>query len=322
MPNPSYESVCRGVAEFKKSGSNFIFAIGGGSAIDVAKCIKLYSSMDENENYLKQEVVPNDVELLSIPTTAGTGSESTKFAVIYYNGEKQSVSDESIIPGTVLFDSSLLESLPIYQKKATMLDALSHSIESMWSINSNKESRQYSKEALKIILENMNKYLEGDNSVNEKMLYASNLAGKAINITQTTAGHAMCYKLTGIYKIAHGHAAALINSVLYPYMVENIEKCVDSRGKDYLLNIFEELSEILGLELYDSTNFLNLLLDRLDLYNIDINSDDIDTLVLSVNTSRLKNNPVKLNENDIREIYFKLFNEIEMRKNHGSKRTY
>lgn len=320
VPNPSYESVCKGVEYFKKSQSNTIFAIGGGSAIDVAKCIKLYSNMSENVNYLKQEVVPNDVELLSIPTTAGTGSESTKFAVIYYKGEKQSISDESIIPKAVLFDPSLLDTLPLYQKKATLLDALSHSMESIWSVNSNQQSKQYAKRAISIILENIDRYLKGDNSVNENMLYASNLAGKAINITQTTAGHAMCYKLTSLYKISHGHAAALINSVLYPYMLENIDNCIDKRGKEYLLNTFIELSETLGLELNESIIFLNTLLDKLKLFDISINEDDIDVLVHSVNTTRIKNNPVKLTEDDIREIYLRLFDEIEKRKSYGSKR--
>ena len=92
---------------------------------------------------------------MAMPTTAGTGSEATKYAVIYYNGEKQSINDESIIPSTVLFDSSILDSLPSYQKKATVLDAFSHSIESMWSINSTKESKEYSKEALTLIIENL-----------------------------------------------------------------------------------------------------------------------------------------------------------------------
>ena len=115
--------------------------------------------------------------------------------------------------------------MPLYQKKATTLDALSHAIESYWSINSNDESKKYSMEAIKIILNNFNKYLDGDNSVNKDMLYAANLAGKAINITATTAGHAMCYKLTSLYNIAHGHAAMLVNSELLPYMMDNIDKC-------------------------------------------------------------------------------------------------
>ena len=88
-PNPTYESVRKGVEIFKKNKCEYIIAIGGGSSMDVAKCIKLYSNMDDTKNYLDQEIVLNDVKLLAIPTTAGTGSEATKYAVIYYNNEKK-----------------------------------------------------------------------------------------------------------------------------------------------------------------------------------------------------------------------------------------
>ena len=147
-PNPLYESVEKGVGLFRRNRCDSIIAVGGGSAMDVAKCIKLYSNMDSGENYLKQAIVPNDVPLLAVPTTAGTGSEATRFAVIYYNGEKQSVADESCIPSVVLMDPSVLKTLPGYQKKSTMLDALCHAIESFWSVNSTEESRAYSGQAI------------------------------------------------------------------------------------------------------------------------------------------------------------------------------
>ena len=320
-PNPTYESVCNGVELFKQSGSNYIFAIGGGSAMDVAKCIKLYSTLDSNDNYLKQKLEKNDVNLLAVPTTAGTGSEATKYAVIYYNGEKQSVTHDNCIPSVVLFDSSMLETLPIYQKKATVLDALSHSFESLWSVNSTDESKKYANKAIDIIVNNFNSYLDGNNNVNEIMLYASNLAGKAINITQTTAGHAMCYKLTSLYGISHGHAAALVNSELLPYMINNINNCCDSRGEYYLRKVFWNLGLILKLEnVNELCDYLRNLLDSLNLYDVEFNYDDIDLLVDSVNVTRLKNNPVELSKNDIREIYLNIFSQIEKRRTkNGSK---
>ena len=121
--NPLYESVVEGVRLVKESGAKIIIAVGGGSAMDVAKCIKLYSNMDPSKNYLEQEIVPNDVILLAVPTTAGTGSEATRYAVIYYEGKKQSVADYSIIPSVVLFDESALETLPLYQKKVDSIIA-------------------------------------------------------------------------------------------------------------------------------------------------------------------------------------------------------
>ena len=314
LPNPTYESVVEGVKRFKESKSNFIVAVGGGSAIDVAKCIKLYANMDENKNYLEQEIISNDISILAVPTTAGTGSEATKYAVIYYNGEKQSISSESCIPKYVLFDSTALKTLPLYQKKATMIDALSHSMESYWSINSTIESQEYSIKALELIIDNYEGYLNSEDEACEKMLQAANIAGKAINITQTTAGHAMCYKLTSLYGIAHGHAAGLVNSELFPYMIRNIDKCRDNRGKDYLNKTFNYLNQIL-----ENEDFLRNLLKKLDLYNVDIKEEDIDILVNSVNTTRLKNNPVLLEKSDITVVYKKILDRIKKGSKYGSK---
>ena len=314
QPNPSYESVCEGIKLFKKSKSNYILAIGGGSSLDVAKCIKLFATLDPKTNYLEQEFKDNDITLIAVPTTAGTGSEATRYAVIYYQNKKQSVTHNSIVPSVVLFDSKMLDSLPLYQKKATVLDALSHAIESFWSVNSTDESKKYSREAIEIINKYFDDYLSGDNTVNKNMLEAANLAGKAINITQTTAGHAMCYKLTSLYGISHGHAACLINSFLLPFMVEHLDKCIDPRGKEYLSDVFNELVSVFNLNnLTDLKEHLGKLLDVLDLYDVKVNEKDLDELVSSVNLDRLKNNPIKLDKEDIYEIYHSLFEKIEKR---------
>lgn len=306
-PNPLYESVEKGVILFNESGCSSIIAVGGGSAMDIAKCIKLYSNMDKSKNYLEQTVIPNDIKLLAIPTTAGTGSESTRYAVIYFNGEKQSVSDISCIPSTVLFDASVLETLPEYQKKSTMMDALCHALESYWSINSNKESQIYSKAAIETILANKNAYLANSESGNINMLKAANLAGKAINITETTAGHAMCYKLTSLYGIAHGHAAALCVSKLFPYMLSNIEKCVDPRGVDYLLSVFEKIAEAMGcMDSKAAVLKFNNILDSLSLEIPKPEEKDYKILKNSVNLVRLKNNPVELSTEAVDSLYHQI----------------
>ena len=141
--NPDYSSVVKGEQLFIESKCDCIAAIGGGSSIDVAKCIKLYFGLDSSKNYLHQIPIPNTIPFFVAPTTAGTGSEATKYAVIYYNGEKQSITHETCIPSAVLFDPTVLHTLPVYQRKATMLDAFCHAIEAFWSINSTKESKTY-----------------------------------------------------------------------------------------------------------------------------------------------------------------------------------
>lgn len=303
-PNPLYESVVEGVDVFRRLECDAIVAVGGGSAIDVAKCIKLYSNMSSDKNYLDQMIIPNDLKLIAVPTTAGTGSESTSFAVIYYKGEKQSVSDRSCIPSAIMLNASLLSTLPEYQRKVTMLDAFCHAIESFWSVNSTEESREFSKKAIQSILKNVDAYLKNEDSGNQEMLKAANIAGKAINITQTTAGHAMCYKLTSLYKIAHGHAAALCVSKLWPYMLLNIDKCIDPRGKEYLANIFKEIAHVMGCDSADEAiaKFQELL-DKMEMFAPNPQGCDFDILKTSVNLVRLKNNPVRLCIEDIDNIY-------------------
>lgn len=306
-PNPLYESVVEGVKVLNEEDCKLIVAVGGGSAMDVAKCIKLYSNLDCDQNYLKQSIVPNDIILMAVPTTAGTGSEATRFAVIYYNGEKQSVSDYSCIPSTVVIDPTVLESLPLYQKKATMLDALCHATESFWSVNSTEESRELSTKAIQMVLQYYPGYLGNTEDGNVGMLRASHIAGKAINITQTTAGHAMCYKLTSLYGIAHGHAAALCVSNLFPFMVENTDRCIDVRGKFWLNRMFEELATAYGCEnAIQAAEKFNELLLRLKLEVPTPNPEDYTQLKNSVNPVRLKNNPVELDEKAIELLYHQI----------------
>lgn len=306
-PNPLYESVVEGVELFHSAHCDSIIAVGGGSAIDVAKCIKLYSNMNNSENYLKQNIVANDIKFLAVPTTAGTGSEATRYAVVYYNGEKQSVSDYSCIPSAVLFDSSVLKTLPEYQKKSTMMDALCHAIESFWSVNSNDESQSYSENAIKSILKYKDAYLYNSEDGNTEMLKAANIAGKAINITQTTAGHAMCYKLTSLYGIAHGHAAALCVSKLFPYMVKNIDRCIDPRGSEYVKSIFMRIAKSMGCsDEKEACVKFESIIKSLSLEVPQAEYGDYEVLKTSVNPVRLKNNPIKLDVEAIDDLYHQI----------------
>ncbi len=310
QPNPLYSSVVEGVKEFSDNKCDGIIAIGGGSAIDVAKCIKLYCNMDGDGcdgSYLNQTIKPNNIPFLAMPTTAGTGSEATRYAVIYFEGKKQSVSDYSAIPETVLMDSSVLKTLPIYQKKATMMDAFCHAIESYWSVNSTDESKKYSKKAIELVLEHKDGYLNNTEEGNSGMLLAANVAGKAINITQTTAGHAMCYKITSLFGVAHGHAAILCDRILFPWMIQNTDKCIDHRGDKYLKNVFEEIAISMGCEsVFEAAQKINDIFDELGLDIPSASDEQYKELVVSVNPDRLKNNPIQLDEDDIEQLYKKI----------------
>lgn len=315
-PNPTYESVVEGVSLFRKNDCNFMIAVGGGSAMDVAKSIVLFSGMEgngEDGSFLKQltdgyDYAESYIPILAIPTTAGTGSEATRFAVIYYDGMKQSVAHDLILPEYVLLRSELLKDLPVNQRKATAMDALCHSIESFWSVNSTKESREIAEKAISIILNNLSGYIMGDEEASAKMLKASNLAGKAINITQTTAGHAMCYQLTHLYGLSHGYAAALCVKALWPYMRSHTHLCADQRGTEYLWTIFKRLDELFGGA--ESAIIFAEIVDSLELERPVLkDSKQLDILVKSVNPDRLRNNPVILDEDAIKKIYIKIMEE-------------
>ncbi|MBR1766792.1 MAG: phosphonoacetaldehyde reductase, partial [Bacteroidales bacterium] len=220
--NPLYEDVVKGVDMFNAYHCDALVAVGGGSTIDVAKCIKLFCRMNPAENYFAQDFADSGVPLVAIPTTAGTGSESTRYAVVYYRGEKQSITHGSLIPDYAILDSSLLATLPLYQKKCTMLDALCQGIESLWSVNSTDESMRYAKLAIEGIMYNWREYIEhNDATAARHIMTAANHAGQAINISQTTAPHAMSYKLSSLYGVPHGHAVALCLPEVWLYMLEN-----------------------------------------------------------------------------------------------------
>lgn len=302
-PNPTFESVINGLDLFVKTDCSLIVAIGGGSTIDVAKCIKLFSGVDNALEYVKNNCAVNcdkinGIPLIALPTTAGTGSESTKHAVIYYNGVKQSISHQSIIPNYVILEPSVLKSLPLYQKKCTMLDALCQAIESWWSVNSTEESREYSKTAVNLIIGNYKDYIFNFNAdAAKQIMLAANYAGRAINITQTTAAHAMSYKITSTYKFPHGHAVAVCLSVVWEYMISHTFDCIDTRGQAYLENVFSEIPV--------DVNWFKSLMIELEMSNpVSVNrQSEIETLTQSVNPIRLKNNPVFLSKETLKNMY-------------------
>lgn len=306
-PNPLYEDVCKGVDLFQNAKCDTILAVGGGSSLDVAKCIKLYCQMDKDKLYLEQEYKDTGVKLIAIPTTAGTGSESTRYAVIYYDGKKQSVTHNSIIPDVAILEHKVLKTLPVYQKKCTMMDALCQGIESWWSVNSTDESKKLSKEAVETIMRWWHEYIfENTDASAEAIMHAANLAGQAICITQTTAPHAFSYKITSLYKLPHGHAVAVGLPVIWEYMVGNMGKCIDSRGQEYLNCVFNEIAKAMGCQTpTEAIAKFRQMIEEMDLKNpvAENREEELEVLSTSVNPVRLKNNPVEITGIVSNELY-------------------
>ena len=305
--NPLYEDICKGVDLFNQEKCDVILAIGGGSAIDTAKCIKLFCHMDPDCVYLEQAYENTEVPLIAMPTTAGTGSESTKHAVCYYRGNKQSISHSSIVPNYAVLEPLLLKNLSVYQKKCTMMDAFCQACESWWSVNSSTESIEYSREAIKLILNHKDSYLnQNDLDAAARIQLGANYAGKAINITATTAPHAMSYKLTSLYKLPHGHAVALCFPQVWNYMNAHLDQCIDSRGAVYLNDVFADMAVALGCESADeAVQWFHSWIQELELGKpkAEHREVELDILADSVNPVRLKNNPVKLSREIMREMY-------------------
>lgn len=305
-PNPLYEQVCKGIEIYNQEQCELIVAVGGGSTIDVAKCIKLYCRMDSSVNYLKQETFDSGIILIAIPTTAGTGSESTRHAVIYYEGAKQSISHPSIVPDYAVLEPSVLKTLPVYQKKCTMLDALCQAIESWWSVNSTDESIGYAKKAIEAIKANWEEYVfENTDNAAEKIMQAANDAGRAINITATTAAHAMSYKITSLYQFPHGHAVAVCMPEVWEYMLQHTENCIDGRGEEYLETTLAQIARTIDLPYFKG------MVEKLEMnYPSTENKEaDLEVLAASVNPVRLKNNPVALSAEVLREMYGRIIYE-------------
>lgn len=313
-PNPLYEQVCNGIELLKTSNCDTILAVGGGSAIDVAKCIKLaVLSECGNEAIIPPLVskrLPIDGEkilFIAIPTTAGTGSESTHNAVMYYEGAKQTVTNDGVLPDYAVLEPSVLKTLPLYQKKCTMMDALCQGIESWWSVNSTEESYEYSRKTIELIMANWRKYIfENDDEAAKQILLAANYGGRAINITQTTAAHAFSYKITSLYKLPHGHAVAVCLPEIWKYMIGHMDKCIDRRGQDYLTGIFDLISKTMGCE--NPTQAIaafRQMMKEMELNNPAAKNreEELEVLSTSVNPVRLKNNPIALNVMSINELY-------------------
>ena len=308
-PNPLYDDVCKGVDIFNITQCDTILAVGGGSSLDVAKCIKLYCKMSKDKLYLEQEYKDTGVELIAIPTTAGTGSESTRYAVIYYDGKKQSVTHDSIIPDIAILEPKVLKTLPLYQKKCTMLDALCQGIESWWSVNSTDESKMLSKQAVETIMKWWREYIfENTDESAEQIMQAANLAGQAICITQTTAAHAFSYKITSLYKLPHGHAVAVCMAEIWEYMLSRPEKCIDPRGQQYLEQVYKDIACAFGVEdPYAARDIFTCMLKDMEIAGPVSDSSyrlsELTLLASSVNPIRLRNNPIELDEPTIRFLY-------------------
>lgn len=307
-PNPRFEDMVSAAQLFKDNNCDFMIGAGGGSVLDSAKMIKLLVT-NNAETALTEPMSDNNIGFFAIPTTSGTGSEATRYSIFYVNeNEKYSITHSGFLPDYVMLDASFLNTVPLYQRKCTCLDALCHAIESYWNVKSTDESKAYAKTAIEIFVNSKDAYMNNIDAGNYGMMLASYLAGKAIDITSTTSAHAMCYNITINCHTAHGHSVSANLKEIWKYMNEHNEVVNDSRGRAYVLKTLDELGIMLGgRNSADGAEIFEKLYNEFQLENPAADEALVDTFAESVNPSRLLNNPTTLKQSDVLKIYRKVF---------------
>lgn len=307
-PNPRFEDMIAAAELFKRNKCKFIIGAGGGSVLDSAKMIKLLVT-NSAETALTQPMQSNNIGFLAIPTTAGTGSEATRYSIFYVNeNEKHSITHDDFLPDYVILNEEFLKTVPPYQRQCTCMDALCHAIESYWNVKSNKESREYAERAIRLFVQNKDGYIANQPEANRGMLMASYYAGKAINITSTTSAHAMCYNITINCGTAHGHSVAVNLAEIWDYMNVHNEQINDARGRNFVLKTFDELGILLGgRNSADGARIFRALIEEFGLYTPKAESAQVLSFAENVNADRLLNNPTTLLSADVTEIYKRVF---------------
>ena len=309
--NPKIKDVKKGLRIAKKNKTNLIIAIGGGSVLDMAKLIKgCFNAVASVENIIKgfSKIKDPRIPLIAIPTTAGSGSESTHFAVAYIGNNKYSVADQCLLPEKVILDGALSLSATKYQKACNVLDALAQAIESMWAVNSTSQSKKNSIKAISMCIECIPEYVSNSQNyeIAQKMLEASNLAGQAINISKTTAPHAWSYGISINHGVPHGHAVWLTLPKIFEI---HAEYSIKNSSLQELKEIMSKLKSLFNISSNDMIldyfySFLSSIDIKHDLVNdFKLSKNQRLNLSNSVNQERLLNNPVNFNKEHINSIF-------------------
>lgn len=235
VPNPTIDCIEEALDMYISEGCKGIIAFGGGSVMDCAKVVgarsvKPNQSVEKMKGLLK--VGKKLPLLIAIPTTAGTGSETTLAAVITDSKThyKYPINDFNLIPQYAVLDSSLTLGLPKGLTATTGMDALTHAIEAYIGKSTTKKTRTCALEACKLIFENLPKaYTNGkDKDARQNMLRASYLAGVAFTRSYVGYVHAIAHSLGGKYGVPHG----LANAIILPYMLNEYDKSAHKKLKE------------------------------------------------------------------------------------------
>ncbi len=302
---PTQEILLAGIAKLKDFGAEAILAIGGGSAIDFAKAMKAFAgvrdvnSIDVVTEYLsKKRVFTKDstVDIIAVPTTAGTGAEVTQWATIwdYQRRCKYSIDMDILKPDMAIIVPDLAAVADRALTITTGLDSMAHAMEAYWSRKTSSLVRQLARNSIELTLQYLEKVLnEPENLVwREKQCLASVLSGLAFSMTRTTASHSISYPLTMHYNISHGIAVAMTLAQVAEYNSGMFPE------EEELLALFQKYG---GIRNYLEKICGNTVSLRLHGYGIE-EADLKDIAEASFTLGRMDNNPREMSKEIVEEI--------------------
>ena len=289
--NPSLETIEKAYRDNLDKNIDFILAVGGGSAIDAAKAMAI---LFKNQISAKEILSLKDLEgipVIAVPTTAGTGSETTPYSILtlHEEGTKRNIG-QSIFPQIAFLDARYTLNMPYTITTSTAADVFTHLTEGYLNTNANLISDTLAEKGLQLFGECLNSLRLKDCSieVREKLLLASSLAGMVISQTGTGLPHSMGYPLTYEKGLPHGIA----NAILYP-------------GYLRIFKNTEKLQKLLALIRVDSIDALSeALIEILD-FHISLTDKEIKKYVEGIlsNEKKLKNHPERVTRDDLVFIY-------------------
>ncbi len=310
-PEPELEQVQDCIDVYRAEACDAVFAVGGGSALDIAKCVAALAGQTGaiHEFVGTDKIQSRDIPLIVIPTTSGTGSEVTNIAILSdtANKMKQGIVSDYLLPDVAIVSPVMSVSCPASVTAASGVDALVHALEAYISVNRSDLTDALAIQAIQLIVEYLPQaYALPTNLVaREKMATASLMGGLAFGNAGVGAVHALAYPLGGKYKMAHG----VSNALMLPYVLKwNVLGCAErlSHIAD-LLNISKSKNPQKNAE--ELVEFLVKFCKQLNLpsglTHFGIGADDIPALAAeAIKVERLlKNNPRKLSLADIEAIY-------------------
>ncbi len=217
--NPTEEIIIESKKKYEEFKGDSLLAIGGGSVIDLTKALGIALSNKKNLKHYKGlfKVRKNIPFFIAIPSTCGTGSETTMVSVITINNDKFAIDSNKITPKYTYLGGEFIETLPKHLLASTSMDALTHALEAYLNAPKFKKYENIALKSIKLIHNNiLNAYKNNDINSKKELLYASYLAGQAFNSKFVGNVHALSHALSGKYNLEHGKT----NAIILPYCLK------------------------------------------------------------------------------------------------------